>query len=642
MTQKQGNSWKYGNAVKEDFHTNQQDDALTTLRNKIMEMRKTENFEEFDLGIDEIYKLLNKPKEDPKKPLKAAPKQASQQKPGTHAKIHYEKDDLISFHDLFLSRPLVKACNSLDYDHPTRIQNQVVPNILENRDLLVNAVTGSGKTASYLLPILEKLHRRDMRTSKVSNVKVGKTRAIVLHPTRELTAQCSSMLESLNKFIMPKISYATIIGGSSIKKQENELLDKPDIIIATPGRFLDIIMNSKNIYFNNIETVILDEADRLLEMGFQEIIEQILTHIKKDSDVENIQTCLFSATLTKDIKRLASLALRDPIMISEIKQQNSVNAFLKLSHYMIKVPSVDKPQKDDQSKKDKKEKKKGKDKDNEQSDNDSANQGGSDSDSDMSDGPAKSGKNKEEEKTKKDTTESGPIANTKARVQRFREAVTLSLCLKTYTEKTIIFLNKKTECHRMFVLFTFFGLRAAEVHGNLSQKERMESVERFQSGEVDFLLSTDLLARGLDIFNVQAVINFSFPNEENRYVHRVGRTARAGNSGVAVTLCDDEERVKTNKVVKKCKSTVKPYSYPKQLKDTILTLINLIEEPMINVMGREREEFQLQKAEMELRKAQNMLEHKDSIYNRPKKEWFQSVKQKDQNLKVGKEEVRIH
>ena len=219
MTQKQGNSWKYGNAVKEDFHTNQQDDALTTLRNKIMEMRKTENFEEFDLGIDEIYKLLNKPKEDPKKPLKAAPKQASQQKPGTHAKIHYEKDDLISFHDLFLSRPLVKACNSLDYDHPTRIQNQVVPNILENRDLLVNAVTGSGKTASYLLPILEKLHRRDMRTSKVSNVKVGKTRAIVLHPTRELTAQCSSMLESLNKFIMPKISYATIIGGSSIKKQ---------------------------------------------------------------------------------------------------------------------------------------------------------------------------------------------------------------------------------------------------------------------------------------------------------------------------------------------------------------------------------------------------------------------------------------
>ena len=103
-------------------------------------------------------------------------------------------------------------------------------------------------------------------------------------------------------------------------------------------------------------------------------------------------------------------------------------------------------------------------------------------------------------------------------------------------------MNKKSECHRLFVIFTFFGLRAAEVNGNMSQKQRMESVEKFQSGEVDFLISTDLLARGLDIYNVQAVINFEFPNEENRYVHRVGRTARAGASGVAITLCDDEER----------------------------------------------------------------------------------------------------
>lgn len=153
------------------------------------------------------------------------------------------------------------------------------------------------------------------------------------------------------------------------------------------------------------------------------------------------------------------------------------------------------------------------------------------------------------------------------------------------------------------------------------------------------MITTDLLARGLDIYNVQAVINFEFPNEENRYVHRVGRTARAGASGVAITLCNDEERGKCRKVVKKCKSTLKSYSYPKQLKETIFTLINLLEEPMSKVMNQEREEFQLQKAEMELQKAQNLINYKEEIYNRPKKEWFQSIKQKNASNKTGKEEV---
>ncbi|CAI2386644.1 unnamed protein product [Moneuplotes crassus] len=620
-TNESGKQWKFGNAVKDDVQSNISQNSLEKLRNRILELKKELNFEEIDKGIEELTRNLKK---DNISELNTMEKPKKGGNLGAHAKVHYEKDDLISFHDLFLSRPLVKACNSLEYDHPTRIQSQVIPNILENRDLLVNAVTGSGKTASYVLPILEKLHRRDLRTSKVSNTKIGKTRVLILQPTRELAAQCSSMLDNMNKFIIPKISYTTIIGGSSMKKQEAELMDKPDIVVATPGRLLDILMNSKSIYFNNIEALILDEADKLLEMGFQEMIEEILKNIKKDSDVENVQTCLFSATLTKDIKRLASLALRDPKLISEAKQQNSVNAYLKLSHYIVKVPEIERVKKEDNKKKKKR-------KNSFSDDSDSDEDDDSDSDKDS---------NKEESEEKKEAPKQSVIVNTKARVQRIRESIILSLVMKTYTKKTIIFVNTKTQCHRMYVLFTFFGLKVAEVHGNLSQKQRMESVEKFQAGEMDFLVSTDLLARGLDIYNVQCVINFSFPNEENRYVHRVGRTARAGNSGVAITLCDENDRKQTMKVVRKCKGNAKNYSYTKQLKDSIFTLINLLDEPIHRLIQEERSDFQLEKAEVDLKKAQNILSYQDEIYNRPKKEWFQSKKQQKEALKQGKQEMK--
>lgn len=649
-TKQSGTSWKYQNAVKEDVYTNKSEDPVTVLRNRIVELRKELNMEEFEKGLEEIYRGLNKNIQELKLDSKQAASQPAKKvkpKVGTAAKVHYEKEDLISFHDLFLSRPLVKACNNLEFDHPTRIQNQVIPNIIENRDLLVNAVTGSGKTASYLLPVLEKLYRRDLRTSKVSNSKIAKTRVIILHPTRELAAQCSSMLDNLSKYIVPKISYATIIGGSSIKRQEAELADRPDIIIATPGRILDIVMNSKSIYFNNIETVILDEADKLLEMGFTEMIEELLKNIKKDSDVDNIQTLLFSATLSKDIKRLAKLALNNPQLISEAKQQNSVNAHLKLSHYVIKVPNVQKPESAEKKKKEKK-------KQADMSDSDSYSEGEGDSDSDQSYGDGLSDDEdkarrdmKRQEKAKKKLKEQKSqseenkqaIVYDKARVQRIRESIVLSLVLKTFNKKTIIFLNKKSECHRLFVLFTLFGLRAAEVHGNLSQKQRMESVERFQSGDVDFLLATDLLARGLDIYNVQAVINFAFPNEDNRYIHRVGRTARAGNSGTAITLCNDDESFLAKKVIKKSKSTAKSYSYPKSLRDNIFTLIHLAGEAIANILNLEREDYQMARAEMELKKAQNILDYQEEIYNKPKKEWFQSSKQKEDANKQGKDDM---
>ena len=287
--------WKFQKVVKEDapshvgmfskilIFLNIEDD-LANLRTKILNIQKLEDFTEINKNLEQIYKLSGRNKDEIDLQNSQENKSVSKKQPkntiGSHAKVHYEKDDLISFHELYISKPLVKACSALEYDHPTRIQSQVIPNVLENKDLLVNAVTGSGKTASYLLPVLEKLFRRDMRASRVSNTKLAKTRVLIVQPTRELAAQCSSMLENLSKFLVPRIAYSTVIGGSSMKKQENELFERPDIVISTPGRICDIILNSKNIYFNNIETLILDEADKLLEMGFQQMIEQILTNIK--------------------------------------------------------------------------------------------------------------------------------------------------------------------------------------------------------------------------------------------------------------------------------------------------------------------------------------------------------------------------
>ena len=178
--------------------------------------------------------------------------------------VKYQKEDLMSFHELFLSRPIVKACSKLHYDHPTSIQRRSVLHILDGKDVMINAVTGSGKTAAYLLPVLEKLHRNNL--SGGAKYTTTNTKVLIVHPTRELAAQCASMFEHLSTFIQPPIECAVYIGGSTIKNTN------PDVIIATPGRIIDVLMNSKNVHLEGLEMLILDEADKLLEMGFKESV----------------------------------------------------------------------------------------------------------------------------------------------------------------------------------------------------------------------------------------------------------------------------------------------------------------------------------------------------------------------------------
>lgn len=226
---------------------------------------------EFYDGLSEFFQDLNKTKDgETEKSETTEVKEVIK----NDAKIYYDENDLISFHELFLSKPLVKACSKLNYDHPTRVQRKAIPLILEGKDVLVNAVTGSGKTASYLLPVLEKHVRR----VKLGLSQKAESRVLIMQPTRELAAQCCSMLDELKKFV-PHMTYSCVFGGSSLLKQEKELKENPDIIVATPGRLIDLLLNSKNIYLNTIDTLILDEADKLMEMGFEQLCTEVLKHI---------------------------------------------------------------------------------------------------------------------------------------------------------------------------------------------------------------------------------------------------------------------------------------------------------------------------------------------------------------------------
>ena len=218
--------------------------------------------------------------------------------------IHYDKEDLISFHELCISKALTKAAADLDYEHPTVIQRQVIPSILEGNDVLAHAVTGSGKTAAYLLPILEKY----VRLRQTKSTAIGKLRYLVLQPTRELAAQCHSMLQALTQYISGFTS-VPVFGGSSIRQQRRDLEATPDFVVATSGRLLDHIQNTKGFSLEDVEVLVLDEADRLIEMGFKDEVDAIVKQCKHPKR----QTIMVSATLNQDLQELAQIALNDAL-----------------------------------------------------------------------------------------------------------------------------------------------------------------------------------------------------------------------------------------------------------------------------------------------------------------------------------------
>ncbi|KAL5986032.1 hypothetical protein ACLOJK_028022 [Asimina triloba] len=472
-----------------------------------------------------------------------------------------------SFIELNLSRPLLRSCEALGYHKPTPIQAACIPLALTGRDICGSAITGSGKTAAFTLPVLERLLFRPKRIHAI--------RVLVLTPTRELAAQwliyrVHSMIAKLAQFT--DIRSCLVVGGLSTKVQEAALRSMPDIVVATPGRMIDHLRNSQSVALEDLAVLILDEADRLLELGFSAEIRELIRLCPKRR-----QTMLFSATMTEEIDELIKLSLTRPMRLSA-------------------DPSTKRP---------------------------------------------------------------ATLTEEVVRIRRMREAnqeaVLLALCLKTFTKKVIIFSGTKQAAHRLKILFGLAGLKAAELHGNLTQVQRLDALELFRKQEVDFLIATDVAARGLDIIGVQTVINFACPRDITSYVHRVGRTARAGREGYAVTFVSDNDRSLLKAIdmlctplfllapftamlrAKRAGSTLKNRIVAEQSILKWSQMIEQLEDQVAEILQEEREERALRKAEMEAMKAENMIEHKDDIFSRPKRTWFATEKEKKLIAKAAKE-----
>ncbi|KAK4275493.1 hypothetical protein QN277_018565 [Acacia crassicarpa] len=508
-------------------------------------------------AIKERYAPLGKPVEDDQESTESEPDKQEDYRPEEEedeggnegeSKSFFAPSDGASFHadsfmELNLSRPLLRACEALGYVKPTPIQAACIPLALTGRDICGSAITGSGKTAAFSLPTLERLLYRPKRVQAI--------RVLILTPTRELAVQVHSMIEKLAQFT--DIRCCLVVGGLSTKVQEAALRSMPDIVIATPGRMIDHLRNSMSVDLDDLAVLILDEADRLLELGFNAEIHELVRLCPKKR-----QTMLFSATMTEEVDELIKLSLTKPLRLSA-------------------DPSTKRP---------------------------------------------------------------ATLTEEVVRVRRMREvnqeAVLLALCSKTFTSNVIIFSGTKQAAHRLKIILGLAGLKAAELHGNLTQAQRLESLEQFRKQQVDFLVATDVAARGLDIIGVQTVINFACPRDLTSYVHRVGRTARAGREGYAVTFVTDNDRSLLKAIAKRAGSKLKSRIVAEQSVIKWSQTIEQMEDEIAAILEEEREERALRKAEMEATKAENMIEHREEIYSRPKRTWFMTGTEKKLAAKAAK------
>jgi len=349
-----------------------------------------------------------------------------------------------AFSDLSLAPSLARAVAEMGYATMTPIQAQAIPVVLQGRDVMGAAQTGTGKTAAFSLPLLQRMLKHENASTSPARHPV---RALVLLPTRELADQVAQQIQMYAKHT--QLRSTVVFGGIDMKPQTLELKKGVEVLVATPGRLLDHI-EAKNCVLNQVEYVVLDEADRMLDIGFLPDLQRILSYLPKQRT-----TLLFSATFSPEIKRLAGSYLQDPITI-EVARSNATASTVEQRFY--RVDEDDKRQ---------------------------------------------------------------------ALKQLVREKG---------VKQAFVFVNSKLGCARLARALERDGLNTAALHGDKSQDERLKALDAFKKGEVDLLICTDVAARGLDIKDVPAVFNVDIPFNAEDYVHRIGRTGRAGASGLAISF----------------------------------------------------------------------------------------------------------
>jgi ATP-dependent RNA helicase RhlE len=353
----------------------------------------------------------------------------------------------MTFRDLGIAEALQRALHAENYLTPTPIQTQAIPVLLTGKDILGIAQTGTGKTAAFLLPILQKLaENRGAATPR-------STRALVLAPTRELAAQIAERARAYGHHL--GLRHTVVFGGVGIRPQMAALQRGVDLLIATPGRLLDLIQQGQ-LRLDRVTHLVLDEADRMLDMGFIRDVRKIVAMMPKER-----QSLLFSATMPGEIARLAADLLRSPVRIEVAPAARTADR-IEQQVYMVNAPA--------------------------------------------------------------------------------KRGFLTRLLADPSMARVIVFTRTKHGANRVAEHLDRAGIVAEAIHGNKSQGARQRALEAFRSGEARVLVATDIAARGIDIDDISHVVNFDIPNDPESYVHRIGRTARAGASGIAISLCDGGER----------------------------------------------------------------------------------------------------